>query len=172
MTDPLAPLEFSLLRHGATTLFRRRALFAEAAEGLAALGYQVHQIDARARAPFLADLTLALAFQENFGYAPWTGSLDALNDALRSVAFGDHRGVAFAFERLDALHAADAPLAQGTLDLVEANARDHLLSGHRLVALVQSDDPWLDLGPLGGRPATWNAREWMNADRVGELRDR
>jgi hypothetical protein len=120
---------------------------------------------ARVRASFAAGLTEALRFHENFGYTPWTGNLDAVNDAFREVLFGDHRGVVFAFHSFDALHRAELHLAQGTLDILEASARDHLLFGHRLLAVVHSDDPDLDLGSLGGRGATWNRREWLSADR-------
>ena len=132
---------------------------------LVALGYLVHRIDARAREPFFTGLTEALRFLENFGYAPWTGNLDALNDAFREVLFGDHRGVAFAFHRFDALYRVDPRLARVTLDILEASARDHLLFGHRLLAVVHSDDPDLDLGLLGGRGATWNRQEWLTAHR-------
>jgi hypothetical protein len=158
-------IDFELLRHGATTLFRRPALFNAAVDELSALGYSVHRIDARARVPFVAGLTEALRFLENFGYTPWTGNLNALNDAFREVLFGDHRGVAFAFHGLDALHRVEPDLAQGTLDILEASARDHMLFGHRLLAVVQSDDPDLNLGSLGGRGVIWNRREWLTADR-------
>lgn len=89
-------IDYKLLRYGATTLFRRPALFSAAIDELAALGYLVHRIDARAPAPFIAGLTEALRFHENLGYTPWTGDLNALNDAFREVVFDDHRGVAFA----------------------------------------------------------------------------
>jgi len=158
-------IDFELLRHGAITLFRRPALFDAAVDQLTAIGYLVHRIDARAGVTFVAGLTEALRFHENFGYAPWTGNLDALNDAFREVLFGDHRGVAFAFYGLDALHRVEPDLAQGTLDILEASARDHMLFGHRLLAVAHSDDPDLNLGSLGGRGATWNRREWLTANR-------
>jgi hypothetical protein len=158
-------LDFELLQHGATTLFRRPALFNAAVDQLAALGYLVHRIDAQARGSFVAGLTEALRFHENFGYTPWGGNLDALNDAFREVLFGDHRGVAFAFHGFDALHRVEPRLAQVTLDILEGSSRDHMLFGHRLLAVVHSDDPDLNLGSLGGRGVTWNRQESLTADR-------
>jgi hypothetical protein len=152
-------IDYELLRHGATALFHRPALFNAVVDELAVLGYLVHRIDARALAPFVADLTEALRFQENFGYSPWGGKLDALDDAFCEVRFGDHRAVAFAFNGFDALHRVEPYMAQCTLDMFEANARDHMLFGHRLLAVVQSDDPDLKLGSLGARAATWNRQE-------------
>ena len=158
-------IDFELLQHGATTLFRRPALFNAAVDQLTALGYLVHRIDARAREPFVTGLTEALRFHENFGYTPWGGNLDALNDAFREVLFGDHRGVAFAFHRFDALHRVEPRLAQGTLDILEGSARDHML-------FAIGCWPWFTPMTLtstsdrsAGRCATWNRREWLAADR-------
>jgi len=47
-----------------------------------------------------------------------------------------------------------------------ANAvRYHMLFGRRLLILVQSDDPWIVFGRLGGTAASWNRREWLNKSR-------
>ncbi|MCE9580349.1 MAG: hypothetical protein K8W52_44940 [Deltaproteobacteria bacterium] len=166
--DDRGALDFELLRDGATTLYRRRTRFEAAIDALAALGYVVHRIDAATREEFERGMTRALDFEGQFGYAPWTGSLDALVDAFRGVAFAG-RGVVFAFLRLDALHAVEPALARGTLDILEGASRDYLLYGLRLIGLVQTDDPDLDLGALGGRGAQWNRSEWLAADRRAPL---
>jgi hypothetical protein len=51
------------------------------------------------------------------------------------------------------------------LDLIEANARDRLLEGRLLIALVQTDDNHYAGAPLGGRSLQWNRREWTDRDR-------
>ena len=40
-----------------------------------------------------------------------------------------------------------------------------LLTGKRLIILVQSDDPCMEFNQLGGVSAEWNRREWLNKDR-------
>jgi hypothetical protein len=37
-----------------------------------------------------------------------------------------------------------------------------MLLGRRLLILVQSDNPTIQFGRLGGVPALWNHREWLN----------
>jgi hypothetical protein len=47
------------------------------------------------------------------------------------------------------------------------NQRRHMLSGNRLLTLIQSDDPELDvkIGRVGGFTSIWNRHEWLNKDR-------
>ncbi len=96
------------------------------------------------------------------GYDEWTGNLDALNDAFGMDFDG---GLVLCFLRYDLLNAAKPEFAQGVLDIIESNSRDHLLLGRRLLALVQSDDPRIRFEPLGARAAHWNRREWFDKNR-------
>lgn len=34
-----------------------------------------------------------------------------------------------------------------------------------MIALVQSNDPHIDLNKFGGRSAMWNEKEWFTKDR-------
>ncbi len=154
-----------LLRHGAITKFFRREPFQRTVAELAKAGYRAHLIDADDASVFRAQMTRALRFQENFGYEPWTGSLDALNDAFRSVDFESVTGVVFAFSRFELLHAADPRFGEGVLDILESASREHLVLGMRLIGLVQSDDPRLELPACGGRAPAWNDEEWLNTSR-------
>lgn len=155
----------TLLRHGAITKFFSPAPFQRTIAELAKAGYRAHMIDADDATVFRAQMTRALRFKENFGYEPWTGNLDALNDAFRSVDFAGVAGVAFAFTRFDLLLAAEPRLAEGVVDVLESASREHLVAGSCLIGLVQSDDPRLELPPCGARPPTWNEEEWPNKAR-------
>ena len=80
--------------------------------------------------------------------------LDALNDCLRDVATFDYgsdpdsSGTVVAFRHYDRIVSMDAKRAEAVLDIFTNRARDGLLIGHRLIVLVQSDDPDLSFGPL------------------------
>ena len=41
-----------------------------------------------------------------------------------------------------------------------ANGHEVLIDGRRLLALVQSNSPTLEIEPVGAIPVTWNDREW------------
>jgi hypothetical protein len=144
--------------------FRPEVLDADLAR-LRGLGYSIETIDCRGIDDFRLQLTRSLKFKDQFGYEPWTGNLNALNDALRYLDVPRDSGLAFCFHRYDLLKAANAEFADGVLDLFELNSRDHLLVGCRLIAMVQSDDSAIRVSPLGARSASWNRHEWPNSSR-------
>jgi hypothetical protein len=55
--------------------------------------------------------------------------------------------------------------AETVLSIFAKAARHHMLFGRRLLILVQSDDPNIQFGRLGGVAAQWNDREWLNKNR-------
>jgi hypothetical protein len=158
-------LDWMLLRDGAVTLYYRRSFFDEDAAWLKDNGYSVHIVDCTDARQFKLQMTRVFKFEENFGYKPWTGNLDALNDAFRHLDFDSSAGVALCFVRFDALLQNNAPSARGTLDILESRSRDYLLTGKRLLGLVQSDEPFIQVGPLGCRGPRWNHREWFDDSR-------
>jgi len=52
--------------------------------------------------------------------------------------------------------------AEVVLDIIVSGSRFHLLNGNRLLALVQTDDPELRFGAIGGSSPQWNRREWYD----------
>jgi len=158
-------IDYQILRYGASALYHRRDLFEEVAAWLKAQGYRVFRIDASSEEDFIAQMSQALRFLENFGYEPWTGNLDALNDAFRYLDFEGVEGIAFCFDRFDSLARKNPRFARTILDILESQSRDCLLEGRRLLALVQSDDPEISFDALGARSATWNQAEWMRCER-------
>lgn len=157
--------DWPFLRHGATTLFWRKHLFESAKADLLSLDYNVVAIKCATIDQFTADFGDALGWEKQFGYSPWTGNLDALNDGLRHMEFPPSLAVAFAFESYHLIAAQDALFANAVLDVIEHQARDHLVAGERMVALVRTDDASFTAHNLGTRGATWNAAEWMDANR-------
>jgi hypothetical protein len=160
-------LDWRLLRDGAVTLYFRRSFFDQDAAWLKDNGYAVHVIDCTESSRFDWEMTRAFKFKENFGYEPWTGNLDALNDAFRCLDFDSLTGIALCFVRFDALFAKDSRLANGVLDVVECRSRENLLVGNRLLALVQSNEPFIQIAPIGARTPQWNEEEWFNDSRRG-----
>lgn len=158
-------LDWQLLSRGAVTLYWKVELFQRDMTWLSEHGYTLHQIDCSTVDTFQTRMTEALQFKQNFGYEPWTGNLDALNDAFRNNDYESATGVAFCFSRIDLLLTADRRLAEATLDLIAEHSRDFLLTGDRLLALAQSDDATISIPALGGRVPHWNHDEWLNSDR-------
>ena len=55
--------------------------------------------------------------------------------------------------------------AEALLDIFAGTSRYKLLTGRRLITLVQADEPSIRFEKLGGVSAEWNRREWLNKDR-------
>lgn len=51
------------------------------------------------------------------------------------------------------------------LDIVADRARGAALFGHRIMALVQSDDPDIAFEPVGAMAVMWNAAEALDSSR-------
>ena len=143
-------LDWQLMQNGAVTLYFQTGILEEDLAWLREHDYRIETIDCRDLAGFRHQMSRVLKFKEQFGYDEWTGNLNALNDAFGLDFEG---GLVLCFIRYDVLKAASPDLAQGVLDILESNSRDHLLFGRRLLALVQSDDPRIHFEPLGARAA-------------------
>ena len=57
------------------------------------------------------------------------------------------------------------PDGRTILDVIETTSRGFLLTGRKLLALVQSDDPRIAFERVGARPVNWNPQEWLPSDR-------
>jgi hypothetical protein len=154
-----------LLAAGAVSLFWRPALFETAKAALRALDYELIEITCSGVEAFKQALSDGLRWQDQFGYEPWTGNLNALNDGLRYPPVGEDAGLAICLRGFDAIAAEDPVFAHAVLDVIEYNSRHHLLHGRRLLALVQTRDAGFRADGLGARNAWWNEAEWLDANR-------
>ena len=149
-------------------MFWREQLFDDALVQLRALGYKVVTLDAAHDGvdELLVGIGEALDLPDYYGH-----NLDALNDCLRDVAafaYGadsDSTGTVVAFRHFDRVAERAPDRAEAVLDIFTSRARDGLLFGHRMMVLVQSDDPEASFGPLGAQHALWNEQERLSAAR-------
>lgn len=98
-------------------------------------------------------------------------NLSALDECmLDDLAVPDSGGLALVLNHYDrfanSAHAShERSTAEVVLDIFAKAVRYHMLFGRRLLILVQSDDPNIQFGRLGGVTACWNHREWLNKNR-------
>lgn len=149
----------ALLQNGAVHLFWQTEVLEKWTSDLVQLGYAVHHANCSDKPTLQIDMSAILLWQDQFGYPSWNGNLDAFNDGMRYFPFGPYCRAALILRRFDLLFRTDPRTAEAILDIIEYQARNHLLEGNRLLALVQTDDPTLSLPALGGRAAVWNPQE-------------
>ena len=164
------PVDFRLVHNTFVTMFWRSSLLDETLGWLRAHAYRVVEFDAgswSSEADMYDDVALALNFPDYFGR-----NLDALNDCMRDVASGDYgwdaatdTGLVIVLRAFDAFAAAHPRTAQIMLDIFADQARFASLVGHRIICLVQTNDPQLAFEPVGAMPVMWNDAEWLNSKR-------
>ncbi len=157
------PLDWRLLERGAIALYYRTSVLSGDVAWFRQQGYVVRELDAggwTTSDAFHADVQRALAFPDYYGrnLASWI-------ECLSEVEVPDAGGLVMVLRRYDAFAKAQPQLAQTILDSIESTSRRFLLTGRRLLALVQSDDPRIRFERVGALPVTWNPREWSDADR-------
>lgn len=156
-------LDVRLLQNGAIALYHKRARLDEDLAWLQRASYRVHTLEAsawRSPADFHADVRRVLEFPSHY-----PGNLAGWIDCLGDLEVPRHGGVVLVIRHYDTFARADEKFAQILLDSIESTSRRFLVSGRRLLALVQSDDPRIRFERVGAMPVTWNPHEWLDTDR-------
>jgi hypothetical protein len=169
LDDPDDEEAYRLVMNGPVTLFHAPEVLAESVGWLSAHAYGVVEIEAataQTTLQLLDRFAAALHFPRYFGR-----NLNALNDCLRDVA--DHAygfdpaavGSVLVLRGYDAFARHEPHDAWRVLDIVASRWQEAALVGHRMMCLVQSDDPDLALRPVGATLVGWNGAEWLVARR-------
>jgi hypothetical protein len=156
--------DWALLHNGPITLFWREGYFAKAKDDLTALGYLLIEASCRSAEHLQVEISAGLRWFDQFGYAPWNGSLDPLYDAFFGLppSLGD---VAICLEHFHEMVDREPSYAAGLLDVLASGSWQQLLRGRRFIVLVQTDDAKFHSEPLGGMRANWSEAEWLNEHR-------
>ena len=164
-------LDWDLVRNGVVTKFFDPVILSETTGWLEEHGYRIVAVNAgdwNDKSAMHDDIAAALHFPNYTG-----GNLDALVDYLRGVIVQDYgwatsdTGLVLVIHRFDEFHAKDQRNAHALVDIYADAARRASLLGHRMICLVQSSDPRLEIADVGGTSPGWNHREWLNKNRVG-----
>lgn len=156
-------LDWRLMERGAIALYHRSSVLSGDLGWFRQQQYVIHELNAltwQTPADFHAEAQRVLGFPSHYSknLAGWV-------DCLPELEVPDQSGMILVFRRYDVFAKAQPQLAQTILDSIESTSRRFLLTGRRLLALVQSDDPRIRFERVGAMPVTWNPREWLESDR-------
>jgi RNAse (barnase) inhibitor barstar len=163
MREDRERLDWQLFQNGGVVLYHKHQVLAEDVAWLVRVGYQLRELDAHGWANGAAlheDMKRVFAFP-----AHYTNNLASLVDALAELDIPAGGAVVVQVRRYDRFVKVDAHLAWSVLDALETTSRRLLLTGRRLLSLVQSDDPRIKFERVGAMPVNWNPREWLDSDR-------
>lgn len=164
------PVDFRLVHNTFVTMFWQSSLLDETVSWLRSHDYRVVEFNAASwssDADMFEEVASGLHFPDYFGR-----NLDALNDCMRDIASGDYgwdieaqTGLVIVLRAFDTFTGVDRRTAQIMLDIFAHQARCAILIGHRIICLVQSNDPHLSFEPVGATPVLWNDAESLNSKR-------
>jgi hypothetical protein len=104
-----------------------------------------------------AALLTDLLDQVSMRYCGWSAkNLDALCDTLRYIDFSEVTGWVLVFRNFDRFFEVDSWWAAGVVDVIAQVSREHLMRGHRLMALLHAEGRAVELGKVGGFTLWWN----------------
>jgi hypothetical protein len=173
-SDLSGDVAYELLMDGFVTLFWRPEVLGQVVGWLSDRGYQVVELDAAhwaADRDMHRDIAVVLQFPDRYGH-----DLDALHDCMHDVVRQHYgwspvaTGLALVFTGYDGFAARCPRAAQTVLDIVADHARSAALFGRRLMCLVQSDDPDIELAPVGATSVAWNRSEGAGGRTSGAAR--
>lgn len=151
-----------ILRDGPICMYYKNAILDEDCTWFNDHRFEVFDLDCRSwtRKNFHKKLKEGLRFPEYYGE-----NLDAFEDCLEDMFNQDYRGLVLVFRNFDQLVEQDRSSSEALLDIIACASREWLVEGHKLICLIQSNDPNLHFPELGGISPGWNGEEWFNKDR-------
>jgi hypothetical protein len=156
-------IDFRLMQNSPVVLYHSPAILREHVAELESLGYWCPVLDSRrwdTEEPMHDDFARTLDFPGYYGR-----NLNAHNDCLGDLPFEGRAGIGLVLTGYDTFMKQLPGPAWPVLDIIARQSRYALLTGDRLFAMVQTDDPRLQIEPVGGLAGWWNFREWSDRDR-------
>jgi RNAse (barnase) inhibitor barstar len=169
--------DWIILRDGGVQLYWRQEILADDVGWLTSNGYKIISFDAaewQSSSDWESENLMHDSLKARLSFPDYYGkNLDALDECiLDDLIVPDSGGLALVLNHYDRFHNTvqrlvlnERRVAEVVLSIFARAVQYHMLFGRRLLTLVQSDDPGIQFGRLGGVAAMWNYREWLNKNR-------
>ena len=94
-------------------------------------------------------------------------NMSALSDCLlHDLEIPYDGGCAFVFKNFDSFYMKDKEMAHDILERLSEASRQRMLTGERLITLLQSDNPKFAPDTIGAYKRSWNRHEFVEAYRI------
>jgi RNAse (barnase) inhibitor barstar len=162
-SDDWQRFDYRLLMNSPVTLYYRLEVLDQILLQLKTEGYTIGELDCstwKSEADFHRDIAKCLEFPDYYGQ-----NLNAFNDCMKDIEVPDLGGRIIVLWKFDSFVRYEAEVAQIILNTMARSSWRFLLTGQRLMTLVQSDDPRISFDRVGSHPVNWNPQEWLNKNR-------
>lgn len=154
--------DLEILRNGPICKYFKSSILDEDVNWFLDNRFDVYDIDLKAwnGRNFHENLKTEFSFPDYYG-----GNLAAFGDCLGDMFNPRYKGVVIVFRNYDVFYNGNSKPAIAILDIIAQESRVWLLDGQKLLALIHSNEPQLELPILGGVSPGWNSKEWLNKER-------
>lgn len=157
-------LDYQLLENGSVTKYFQVELLKETVQWLKKYEYKIIELD-YGDFPSLQEFLVTLANNLNSSEHFQGNSIDAFDDILYEMYIPDNLGLVIIIYQYNLLMQTAPEKGWQILNILDRHSRRNLLYGQRLITLVQTTDPTLDIGPIGSQTVSWNQAEWQDYQR-------
>jgi uncharacterized protein YjbI with pentapeptide repeats len=159
-----------LFRDGPVCLFHKQETLGEMIRYLQDRHYVVLEFDCQGSPEperLLWEIGLRLGFSFGSSYGPDSPpNLDSFNDFMHDIHVPEQTGLILVLKHFHVFYRDASGYAHHILEILAHHHRRKLLHGLRFMALVQTDDPFIEIKSLDVFYAHWNHGEWSFADRT------
>ncbi|MBT33860.1 MAG: hypothetical protein CMO01_29710 [Thalassobius sp.] len=155
-------LDYQILKNGAVCMYYKNAILDKDVLWFTDNRFEVYDMDVRNWKPknLHQNLKKHLNFPDYYGE-----NLNAFEDCLEDMYNTSYQGLILVFRCFDYLAEFDKKLCEVLLDIMAKTSREWLLTGQKLIVLIQSTDPNIYFKEVGGNAPKWNAEEWFDDTR-------
>lgn len=154
--------DIEILRDGPICMYYKNSILDEDVNWFYENRFEVYDINVKDwnRKNYQDNLKKAFDMPDYYG-----GNSNAFEECLNEKIYSRYQGLVIVLRRIDEFLNNDSNSSINMLDIIARESRFWLIEGKKLITLIQSNEPFLELPKLGGIEPVWNAQEWMNDSR-------
>ncbi|MGI2326714.1 barstar family protein [Planococcus sp. YIM B11945] len=144
-----------MMGNGSVIMYSQTSILEKEIRQVKAEGFEVVRFDCAEwdEEAFHKEAAKALGFPAYYGE-----NLNAFKDCLSDLE-PKHTGILLVFNGFDKFLAQYHEVAVSILDIIHWNSWEFLLEGKALLSFIQSNDPEIEIRPIGGMSPQWNGEE-------------
>lgn len=158
-------VDWQILMNGGISLYYKDIVLEKSLKLLSDDGYKFNEFDFGL---FDTEKDFHRSIKKQCGFPVYYGeNMSALTDCLRyDLEIPEKGGHAFVLKRFDDFYKRQPESAHEILERLALASRERMVTGERLITLVQTEDPLFIPKSVGEHNIQWNLHEFMEESRI------
>ncbi len=161
--DEAENLDWLILRDGPISKYFSHEILNKDIKSLVNVGYNIIDVNLKnwTISNYQSKMKDAFEFPQYYGE-----NLAAFGDCLGDLFNNKTTGLVIVFRQFDAFYENSKDVSESILEIIINESWTWLLTGKKLITLIQVDDPDFHIDKIGGFSPSWNGKEWLNSNRT------